>query len=104
MSVMNVVSERFPDEVKDEFTIPRKRNGFLRIGRSQNFPVKKYRVSKGCHNCSYYLSKYYYWKQSPCDNCSQSPMFYYSTARMNLPNQWKAKTPSSDLKKNILRS
>ena len=101
---MNAFSQAFPVEVKNEFTVPLKKHGYLRTVKYHNVPIKKHHVSKGCHNCSYHLSRYYYWKQSPCDNCSQSPMFYCRITRMDLPNQWKATTHSSDLRKNVLQS
>lgn len=101
--MMNAVSDKFPVEVKDEFSIPLRKRGFLRTVKNLNIPIKKYQASRVCHNCSHHLSRYYYWKQSPCDSCSRSPMFYYRFNRIDLPDHWVAATLNSDRWKNIVR-
>lgn len=103
MSAMNALCDKFPVEVKEKFCIPLRERGFLGNIKNLNVPDKKLHIPHECHNCSHHLSKYYYWKQSPCDNCSRSPMFYCNLTRRDLLDHWEASTPSSDMRKNFLR-
>ena len=103
LTEMNAFSDKFPVEVKEKFCIPLGKRGIIGTVKNLNVPLKKCKTSKSCHNCSHRLSKYYYWKQSPCEVCSRSPMFYCNLTRRDLLDHWEASTPSSDIKKNSFR-
>lgn len=91
-------------EMKDQFTIPLKKRGLLRTVKNLNSPTIRSSFSKGCHNCNHHLSKFYYWKQSPCDNCSRSPMYHFRITRVEVPDNWRARMPRPESRKNILQS
>ena len=78
---------------KEPNTQESKKRKFLRKMKDTNESKTKKPVSRGCFNCRYHLSKYYYWKQCPCDSCLRSPAFYYHLPSMDLVDQWVS-TPS----------
>lgn len=102
---MAVVNESFhisPVEEKNGYTIHLRQRKLLRDVKDHNKTVKKH-VSKECHNCSHYLSKYYYWKLSPCEACSRSPSFYYRLSKSDLIDNWEPTLHSPLSRTNILR-
>lgn len=104
MSAINDSIRIIHVEMKDQFTIPLRKHKFLRTVKNLNSPTVRSSFSKGCHNCCHHLSKYYYWKQSPCDSCSRSPMFHFRIVRVEVPDNWLAIMSRSESRKNILQS
>ena len=101
MAVVNDIISVVPMEEKNGYTVHLKRRRFLHDVKDHNKPIKKH-ITKECHNCSHYLSKYYYWRQSPCELCSRSPAFYYRLSKSSLLDNWDPITRSQVTRKNIL--
>lgn len=94
MGVENEVVRNTPAVMEQTHTYPKKRR-FHRKINDKNKPINK-PVSRGCYNCCYHLSKFYYWKQSPCDTCTRSPAYYcYSKLpTTDITDNWELKKSS----------
>ncbi|MFW9926242.1 MAG: hypothetical protein ACFFDM_05680 [Candidatus Thorarchaeota archaeon] len=100
MSAVNEGVFETPIKMKEPTPHPRKRR-FLRKVKDQNRPKVK-AVCKGCHNCSHHLSKFYYWKESPCDTCFRSPAYYYYSPTLHLPDRWDERMTKTSIRRNSL--
>ena len=69
-------------------TAPPKKKLLARL-RNRKRPSTHEPVSKGCHNCSHYLSAFTYWKPSPCGSCVRSAEHSFRIDRSNLVDNWE---------------
>ncbi|MHA3963947.1 MAG: hypothetical protein AM325_010440 [Candidatus Thorarchaeota archaeon SMTZ1-45] len=99
MSVVNDGSSPISKEITP--TYPKKRR-FVWGLKNQKEPKTHEPDTKGCFNCNHHLSKYYYWKQSPCDTCIRSPAYYYNLAKPNLNDNWQPTLANWTLRRNML--
>ncbi len=99
MSAVNDGSSSISKELTP--TYPRKRR-FSRGLKDSNKAKPHEPVTKGCFNCSHHLSKFYYWKQSPCETCMRSPAYYYNLTNPNLNDNWQPTLTNWTLRRNML--
>lgn len=98
MSATNEAAISSPGVLKE--LSPTKKSRFHRETKQNKSVVKQ--VAKGCFNCNHHLTKYYYWKQSPCDTCCRSPQFYYQLSKKDIPDNWELRNTRSTVSMNSL--
>ena len=80
--------QNIPVGIKEPAPHSLKKRRFSRPFRNKNKLKQQRPVTKGCFNCCHHLSKFYYWKQSPCDSCHRSPAYYYYLPTHDLDDNW----------------
>lgn len=98
----NQVMRLKPAFIKDQYTIPQKKRKLLGTRTDTNHPKSKVQVTRGCYNCTHELSKYYYWKPSPCNNCFRNPANSHWTLRADFSDNWERVPKPSFLGRNHL--
>jgi hypothetical protein len=89
MSVENGVEHTAPMLQKEPDLAPSKKRKFLGVTKEQNAVRVKSPEFRGCYNCRHQLSKFYYWKESPCESCHRAPTLYYDLLSMNHVDHWE---------------
>ncbi len=102
MSAENEVMTLKPAVIKDNHTIPQRKRKLLGNRMDINRPKSKIPVSQGCHNCTHQLSKYYYWKPSPCENCMRNPSYSFRLSKDGLIDYWHSVAQISYSRRNQL--
>lgn len=102
MSVENDVAHIAPMLQKEPDSVPSKKSKFLGVRKEQNVLRVKSPVFKGCYNCRHQLSKFYYWKESPCESCFRTPTLCYDLLSMNHVDHWELAEGNWALRRNAL--
>ena len=87
---------------KEPYLVPFKKRKFLGTRKEQNVLRAKGFVPKGCYNCRYQLSKFYYWRESPCEACLRSPTYYHCFLSVDHVDHWEPLAGNWNSRRNAL--